>query len=368
MKGLIKLSLAFAVLGLTHLGAKAQDWQKEWADVQARAKGQTLAISVHGIEGHAAIVGLFQKKFPDIKVELLEGNPSQFAPRVLTEQKGGIYAWDVMWAATSNMNNTILPADGFSKITDYLILPEVKDEANWRVPSYLYTSAKGPYVLVHSYMSEGTVYANNSAIKGLKIESIDQLLDPRLKGRIAVRDPSRSNNGTFVLGSILREKGNAFLDSLFSKQDVVVIDNPRQLTDAIMRGDSAVAVGAAPDTIAQCYLAGGCKDIQRVPFGGYLFSRGVGVMKNPPHPDAAKVWINWFLSKEGQETFVQEWVKYNDSGAVSFRKDVAADPKHKASEPDYNNLDKYFIAGADSGETLLSSVIKMYTDIKAKAK
>jgi hypothetical protein len=53
---------------------------------------------------------------------------------------------------------------------------------------------------------------------------------------------------------------------------------------------------------------------------------------------------------------------------VSFRKDVAADPKHKASEPDYNNLDKYFIAGADSGETLLSSVIKMYTDIKAKAK
>jgi ABC-type glycerol-3-phosphate transport system substrate-binding protein len=115
-------------------------------------------------------------------------------------------------------------------------------------------------------------------------------------------------------------------------------------------------------------LAGGCKDIQRVPFGGYLFSRGVGVMKKPPHPDAAKVWINWFLSKEGQETFVREWVKYNDSGAVSFRKDVAADPKHKASEPDYNNLDKYFIAGADSGETLLSSVIKMYTDIKAKAK
>ena len=357
-----------AGLALTVSPVLAQDWQKEWADTQARAKGQTLAISVHGIEGHAAIVGIFQKKFPDIKVELWEGNPSQFSPRVLTEQKNGIYAWDTWWAATSNMNNTVLPADGFEKLTDYLILPEVKDAANWRAPDYLYTSAKGPYVLVHSYMSEGTIYANTSAVKNIKIDSIDKLLDPALRGKISVRDPSRSNNGTFVLGSVLREKGPDFIQRLFRDQDVNVIDNPRQLTDAVMRGDAAVAVGAAPDTIAQCYLAGGCKDIQRVPFGGYLFSRGVAVLKKPPHPDATKVWLNWFLSKEGQETFVREWVKSNDSGAVSFRKDVEADPKHKASEPDYTKLDKYFLAGADSGEELLSTVIKMYTDIKNRTK
>ncbi len=125
-----------------------------------------------------------------------------------------------------------------------------------------------------------------------------------------------------------------------------------------------LAVGASPDVVAQCYLAGGCKDIQRLPFGQYLFSRGVAVMRNAPNPDAAKVWVNWFLSKEGQETFVREWVKYNDSGAVSFRKDVAADPKHKNSEPDYTKMDKYFLAGAEAGESVLSSVIKMYTAIK----
>ncbi len=362
------LSAAIGIMAVAALPAAAQDWQKEWADTQARAKGQTLAIAVHGIEGHAAIVREFQKKFPDIKVDLWEGNPSQFAPRVLTEQKNGIFAWDVMWAATSNMTNTIQPGGGFDKLTDYMILPEVKDEANWRLPKYLYTSDKGPFVLVHSYMAEGTIYHNQSAIKNLKIENPEGLLDPRLKGRIAVRDPSRSNNGTFVLGSLLRDKGPDFLQKFFAQMEPTVIDNPRQLTDAVMRGDAAIAVGAAPDTVAQCYLAGGCKDIQRLPFGQYLFSRGVAVMKNAPHKDAAKVWTNWFLSKEGQETFVREWVKYNDSGAMSFRKDVAADPKHKSSEPDYAALDKYFIAGADSGEALLSGVIKMYTDIKNRTK
>jgi ABC-type Fe3+ transport system substrate-binding protein len=27
------------------------------------------------------------------------------------------------------------------------------------------------------------------------------------------------------------------------------------------------------------------------------------VIKNPPHPNAAKVFINWFLSREGQEIY-----------------------------------------------------------------
>jgi ABC-type Fe3+ transport system substrate-binding protein len=358
------LSVVIGMVAATSIPAVAQDWQKEWADTLARSKGQTLAIAVHGIEGHAHIVREFQKKFPDIKVQLWEGNPSQFAPRVLTEQKNGIHAWDVWWAATSNMTNTVQPAGGLEKITDYMILPEVKDEANWRVPAYLYTSPKGPYVLVHSYLQERTVFANTSVLRGIKLEEAEHLLNPSLRGRIAVRDPSRSNNGTFTLASIMRDKGPALLERLFSEQNVTVIDNPRQLTDAVMRGDAAVAIGTSPDTIAQCTRAGGCKDIVRLPFGGVLFSRGVSVLKKPPNPDAAKVWVNWFLSKEGQELFVREWIKYNDGGAMSFRKDVAADPRHKESEPDYTAMEKYFLAGTESGEVLLSSVIKMYTAIK----
>ena len=367
----MKSSLALAtVAGLALLASPvlAQDWQKEWADVQARAKGQSLVISVHAIDGHAVVVREFQKKFPDIKVELTEQNPSLFTPRVLTEQKNGIFAWDTWWAATANMTNVVMPAGGFDKMTDYMILPEVKDASNWQDPRYLYTSDKGPYVLVHSYLQEATLYQNSSAVKGFKVDQIDQLVDPKLRGKIALRDPSRGNNGTFVLASLMRVKGPEFIQKFFTEMEPIVIDNPRQITDTVMRGDVAVAVGAAPDILSQCFLSGGCKDVSRIPFGGYLFSRGVGVMKNAPHPDATKVWINWFLSKEGQETYVREWAKSNDNGAMSFRKDVAADPKQKAFEPDYAKMDQYFIAGAESGEAMLSGVMKMYTDIKNRTK
>ena len=36
------------------------------------------------------------------------------------------------------------------------------------------------------------------------------------------------------------------------------------------------------------------------------FPRAVpGAVKNPPHPRAARVFVNWLLSKEGQELFVK---------------------------------------------------------------
>ena len=363
---------SFAAAGLLALAfvapSKAQDWQKEWAEVQAKAKGQSFVISVHAIDGHAAIVREFGKKYPDIKLEITEQNPSQFAPRVMTEQKNGIYAWDLWWAATANMTNVVLPAGGFEKMTDYMILPEVKEASNWREPRYLYTSDKGPYILVHSYLQEATLYQNTAAVKNLKVESIDDLIDPKLKGKIALRDPSRGNNGTFVLASLMRIKGADFINKFFTTMEPIVIDNPRQITDTIMRADVAVAVGAAPDIISQCYISGGCKDVVRIPFGGYLFSRGIGVLKNAPHKEATKVFINWFLSKEGQETYVREWAKSNDNGAMSFRKDVATDPKQKTGEPDYTKMDQYFIAGAESGEAMLSGVMKMYTDIKNRSK
>ena len=32
-------------------------------------------------------------------------------------------------------------------------------------------------------------------------------------------------------------------------------------------------------------------------------SGAVTIIKNPPHPNATRVFVNWLLSKEGQETF-----------------------------------------------------------------
>lgn len=348
--------------------ALAQDWQKEWAETQARARGQRLVLAVHALEGHAPIVEAFQKRFPDIKVELTLQGQTVTAPRVITEQKNGIFAWDSWWGATGNMTTVVLPTGGFDKITDYMILPEVKDAQNWNAPDYLYTSDKGPYVFVHTHYEEAAVYFNKGVVKGFAPTSIDALVDPRLKGLIAIRDPTKPNNGTSALAGVLKEQGPDFVNRLFGQMDPTVIDNPRQLTDAVMRGDKALIIGGSQDIVNQCRIAGACADVSKLPYGRYVLSRGVGVMKNAPHKDSTKVWINWLLSREGQETYVKIWAQHNSTGAVSLRKDVQPDPKHLDSVPDYTKLDQYLLIATESGEATLKQVQSLYGAVKDRAR
>jgi len=75
------LCLAFAV---PVSAAEAQsDWRKTWADVQARASGQNLALAVHPVVANAAVAEAFQKRFPKIRVQVSQISENRFAPRNL---------------------------------------------------------------------------------------------------------------------------------------------------------------------------------------------------------------------------------------------------------------------------------------------
>jgi iron(III) transport system substrate-binding protein len=358
------LVLAALVIGAGSDALAQQAWQKEWADTVAKAKGQALALSVHSIEGHEQVVQEFQKKFPGINVSTTVVGPQNFAPRVITEQKNGVFVWDSWWANTANMNNTVLPTGGFDKISDYFILPEVKDMANWQAPEFLYTSDAGPYIFIHTNYLSTTTYINNDVVKGLDVKTPEDLFNPKLKGNIAVRDPSRPNAGSYALASILRDKGGDFLKRFFAEMDPLVIDNPRLLTDNVTKGEKAVVIGASPDSIAACQANGGCASVNTLPFGSFILSRGVSVMKNAPHKEATKVWVNWLLSKEGQETYVRIWGGLNDDGGVSMRKDVAPFPKHARGVPDFANMKAVLLPGTDEGERYLSEVAKIYAETR----
>jgi hypothetical protein len=53
----------------------------------------------------------------------------------------------------------------------------------------------------------------------------------------------------------------------------------------------------------------------------------IAVLKNPPNPNATKVFVNWYLSQEGQQTYVDLFYDGGDT-VLSRRKDV----HHRAPE------------------------------------
>jgi ABC-type Fe3+ transport system substrate-binding protein len=95
-------------------------------------------------------------------------------------------------------------------------------------------------------------------------------------------------------------------------------------------------------------------------------SRGFAVFKNAPNPEATKVFVNWILSKEGQTLLVSEWAKYNQTGAVSMRKDVEPHPDHRENQPDFSNPTQYVWVSTDDGSKEIDAVVKIFKEVTGK--
>ena len=92
------------------------------------------------------------------------------------------------------------------------------------------------------------------------------------------------------------------------QQDIFISRDQRQLGDALARGKLAFALGVSFYTL-EGFLSANLP-INELPQvkEGLPASNGsgvIGVVKNAPHPHAARVFVNWLLSKEGQELYVK---------------------------------------------------------------
>jgi iron(III) transport system substrate-binding protein len=338
------------------------DAASDWASLVAQANGESLNLILQPDTGYEEVVDAFRKKFPHIKVNATLMNPSDAGPRILTEQQNGIYAWDAWWGTASNMNNVVLPAHGLEDIRPYLVLPEVKDPSNWRKPDALYTDPAHPDVFVHTdfLMSLGVI--NTKLVPGGANFTLDQILDPSLKGRISIRLPNRPHGGTMMLAVIAKDKGIGEVRDILTQMSPTYVDNDRQNFMLVSHGGSAIGLGIPETILFECHRYGGCKDLLQMPIY-FMHSRGVSVPKNPPHPAAAKVWVNWLLSREGQTEYVKDWAKHNPSGAFSLRKDVQGDPSQISTMPDLDHVDKYVAVSMNSGQREIRQVIKLYHEV-----
>jgi ABC-type Fe3+ transport system substrate-binding protein len=86
----------------------------------------------------------------------------------------------------------------------------------------------------------------------------------------------------------------------------MVESNQRQLADSLAKGKIAMCLGITSYTL-QPFINSGLPLKSLPPFkeGNYVTmgSGGLSVVRDSPHPNATKVFVNWLLSKEGQEIF-----------------------------------------------------------------
>jgi len=346
------------------------DAQTRWSKALDAAKSEGKVVVVtHTNLYYREIIEKFQAKYPDVPVEQVAIRPSEFTPKVVTEQQNGVYGYDIWMSPTSNMVETVVPAGGFEPMTNYLILPEVTEGKNWRGGKLLWATTE-PYILLNRGNVDGGLWVNRDQLPRSEFNNLDQVLDPKYWGKIVIRTPNAPHNASLSMAGYLHTKGEDFVTNLLTQQQPVFTDNARLLTQDLINGKYPIAIGVDNETLDNCQREGGCKNVEQVRGYQYLLGHGVGILKNVPHPNAAAVFLNWFFSKDGQQTWadaIKNTTPDPFDGAHSVRADV--EPSQGAIDlgafPDYDHMEKYSLQGMEAGAAEMQAVLSAYKKVDA---
>ena len=329
---LLAIVIVFAVIRCEPvLGGEAKPaWQAEWEKVLQAAKGEGQVI-FYGASRYENLFAEFHKRFPEIKVvAVTSGLPPDLAQRLMAERRAGKYLADLYIAGASTMHRVLYKGNALDPIKPALILPEVVDESKWWMAGkYNYADEEGKHIFAFNGEIQPYFAYNSKLVNPDEFKSYWDLLNPKWKGKMAVLDPAVGGPVATPLRLLYHTPGLGpeYLKRLLTEMDLVASRDPFQIVNWLAAGKYAISLFTAANrsNIPEAKKQGLPVDW----FPPKSFKEGVilssasgnvGLVNQAPHPNAARVAINWLLSREGQILY-QRIEPEQDSLRIDIAKD-----------------------------------------------
>lgn len=354
MRTAVKESLLVALfLNLMFTVSAQGDWKQDWEKTVAAAEKEG-EISIYGQSraGVGKALLAFKDTYPKIKINFVGGSGSDLAKKIMAEKRAGKHLVDLSVGGGGTMVLVYHKAGHLQPMPPLLILPEVVEQTRWWSKKHLYSDPEGQHVfMAQGDAGSGIGAINTNFIKRGEIQSWWDLLVPKYKAKIVMTDPDSAGNiGNWRFLYYSTDLGPKFIRRLLTETQVTFAENEHQMMDWVGSGKYHMHVLAKFENTQNARKQG--LPVMQI-FSekeGDTISTGSGhiaVFKNAPHPNATKVYLNWFLSREGQLI----WQKL--TGRNSFRTDIPKDmiPYKEEQVP-------------KEGGTYLLSSLPQYEDVK----
>lgn len=340
---------AMIVAASSQAGAQSSTIDKasaEWTSIVESAKREgSVRIAGHPSDLRRVAFSAFEQAYPDIKIEYVSiGSHGQADGRLKAEWEANVFKWDVL-SSGQQFVYELGRMDALRPIREVANRSDILNDKFWRNGFKAgFSDKENQYVFgFMTYIAE-TAFINTEVLSIADFKETKDLLKPEYKGKIALADPRNGGVPEIMAAFVYRALGEEGLRALLTKQDPQVVGSTRQLLNAMVRGGKPIGIGVTTGALREMMDAGLGKGIKRADFadnrnegrtGGFI-----AVPKAAPHPNAARVFANWLLSKEGQEA----WVKHAKEN--SARLDVPIADPERFPDPNF----EWFVWDAEESQ------------------
>ena len=290
-------------------------FQAEWAALieAAQAEGEiTMTFGGSAGRNFRPIAEFWGEKF-GITPIIATGGGATHVDRILAEQTNGRYLVDVHFGGNTSTITRLIPAGALNPVADLFIDPQVIDQSLWAGGKHSYSDPEQQFVFAFAANASPNPLAawyNTDLMTQEDIDGINSVfdyLDPKWKGKIVAQTPE-GRVGSYYLAYAHPDIGPSWIDGFVSTElDVTFSTDQRFIVDGIAKGvfTMGIAITGGRDLAALRDFGAPVKELlKNFKEGGEISSSSsvdiLSTPTKPPHPNAAKLWINWWLSKEGQ--------------------------------------------------------------------
>lgn len=280
----------------------------------ANREGKLSIYGPPGDELYAAMVTRFQKAYPNIRVDGAFAVGGDIQTRVLAERSAQRYIPDIWINGSTAALTALKPVGALEPLDAQLVLPEVRDRSLWFQNQLWWNDAAAPLSdISFQGLMYPTAYVNTQLVNVNEFKSYWDFADPKWRGKVVSNDIRIAGPGGVPARFIYKNSklGPAWFDKFFGTLDVVLSRDQRQMVDWLAQGRYAMAAFINTDEAHVAINQG--LPIAAVPLanlreGGAIAPGGgaVALMKPAPHPNAAKLYVNWLLSRDGQTAWQEE--------------------------------------------------------------
>ncbi len=311
MKTRFRLLLPLAILVLQFAGGCSSSkgvpagYPSDYGDLIEAGESEG-AVTVYGTIGDGRIdkiAAAFEKKYPKIRVTYIDMTADQAFRKTIAEGRARRGIGDIVWTSAMDLQIKLVN-DGYAQ---RYVSPEreaLPPGLVWKNEAFGITAERVVFAYNRGLLGEDDVPQTHS--------DFARFLDarPDLAGRVATYDPEKSAVGFMFLREDVQASADTWqLVAALGKARARLVTSSDEVLKAMSSGEVVIAYNVI-GSYAQ-------KRQRHDEIIGYvvpqdytlLMSRIALISREAPHPSAARLFLDFLLSREGQSMLAQQSVQ-----------------------------------------------------------